>query len=91
MSVLMDSFAHASEQVTVTRAAESVHQTSTPTPGISKDLNFIYDPTLDSASSLEIKVRSIEILHLHWITVVKFTQLCSKFRPTALLNFACDG
>ena len=24
-------------------------------------------------------------------TIVKFTQLCSKFPPTALLNFACDG
>ena len=23
-------------------------------------------------------------------TTVKFTQLCSKFPPTALLNFACD-
>ena len=23
-------------------------------------------------------------------TIVKFTQLCSKFLPTALLNFACD-
>ena len=23
--------------------------------------------------------------------IVKFTQLCSKFPPTALLNFACDG
>ena len=23
-------------------------------------------------------------------TIVKFTQLCSKFPPTALLNFACD-
>ena len=23
--------------------------------------------------------------------IVKFTQLCSKFLPTALLNFACDG
>ena len=22
---------------------------------------------------------------------VKFTQLCSRFPPTALLNFACDG
>ena len=25
------------------------------------------------------------------ITIVKFTQLCSKFPPTAFLNFACDG
>ena len=25
------------------------------------------------------------------ITIVKFTQLCSKFSPAALLNFACDG
>ena len=25
------------------------------------------------------------------VTIVKFTQLCSKFPPTALLNFACDG
>ena len=24
------------------------------------------------------------------VTIVKFTQLCSKFPPTALLNFACD-
>ena len=24
-------------------------------------------------------------------TIVKITQLCSKFPPTALLNFACDG
>ena len=24
-------------------------------------------------------------------TIVKFTQPCSKFLPTALLNFACDG
>ena len=24
------------------------------------------------------------------VTIVKFTQLCSKFQPTALLNFACD-
>ena len=24
------------------------------------------------------------------MTIVKFTQLCSKFPPTALLNFACD-
>ena len=24
-------------------------------------------------------------------TIVKFTQLCSKFPPTALLNFVCDG
>ena len=24
------------------------------------------------------------------IAIVKFTQLCSKFLPTALLNFACD-
>ena len=24
-------------------------------------------------------------------TIVKFTQLCSKFPPTALLNFARDG
>ena len=24
------------------------------------------------------------------ITIVKFAQLCSKFPPTALLNFACD-
>ena len=23
-------------------------------------------------------------------TIVKFTQLCSKFPPIALLNFACD-
>ena len=23
-------------------------------------------------------------------TIVKFTQLCSKFQPTSLLNFACD-
>ena len=23
-------------------------------------------------------------------TIVRFTQLCSKFPPTALLNFACD-
>ena len=23
-------------------------------------------------------------------TIVKFTQLCSTFPPTALLNFACD-
>ena len=26
----------------------------------------------------------------HSRTVVIFTQLCSKFPPTALLNFACD-
>ena len=25
------------------------------------------------------------------ITIVKFTQLCSKLPPTALVNFACDG
>ena len=24
------------------------------------------------------------------MTIVKFIQLCSKFPPTALLNFACD-
>ena len=24
-------------------------------------------------------------------TIVKYTQLCSKFPPTALLNFDCDG
>ena len=24
-------------------------------------------------------------------TIVRFMQLCSKFLPTALLNFACDG
>ena len=24
------------------------------------------------------------------VTIVKFTQLCSKFPPTTLLNFACD-
>ena len=29
--------------------------------------------------------------HNHRITIVKFTQLCSKFPPTAFLNFACDG
>ena len=23
-------------------------------------------------------------------TIVKFTQLCNKFPPTALMNFACD-
>ena len=35
------------------------------------------------------------IRHTHWVikndTIVRFTQLCSKFPPTALLNFACDG
>ena len=30
------------------------------------------------------------ILGYHSI-IVKITQLCSKFPPTALLNFACDG
>ena len=25
------------------------------------------------------------------VVIVKFIQLCSKFLPTALLNFACDG
>ena len=25
------------------------------------------------------------------LIIVRFTQLCSKFPPTALLNFACDG
>ena len=24
------------------------------------------------------------------VAIVKFTQLCSKFLPTALLNFACE-
>ena len=27
---------------------------------------------------------------LMYKTIVKFTQLCSKFSPTALSNFACD-
>ena len=27
---------------------------------------------------------------LKYITIARFTQLCSKFPPTALMNFACD-
>ena len=29
-------------------------------------------------------------LEIEKLIIVKFTQLCSKFPPTALLNFACD-
>ena len=33
---------------------------------------------------------SFLFIHLLSMIIVKFTQLYSKFPPTALLNFACD-
>ena len=51
--------------------------------------------TLGKSGTLNEKVWSSEAkrkaLKSELITIVKFTQLCSKFLPIALLNFACDG
>ena len=37
------------------------------------------------------KRRLDEVGLLIMVTRINFTQLCSKFPPTAFLNFACDG
>ena len=37
------------------------------------------------------KISAVHAPAIWGLTIVKFTQLCSKFLPTALLNFACDG
>ena len=34
-------------------------------------------------------LRDVKVIIM--ITTLKSTQLCRKFQPTALLNFACDG
>ena len=38
----------------------------------------------------KITFRSYRGLNVREATIVQFTQLCSKFPPAALLNFACD-
>ena len=46
---------------------------------------------LPSVSATHVAEPSVRNISDQDATIVKFTQLCSKFPPTLLLNFACDG
>ena len=55
----------------------------------------MYISCLTLYARLVVQLYMLDLLRLHFYsckadTIVKFTQLCSKFLPTALLKFACD-